>query len=123
MSPMLNVRPQGSFGRWLDARFEGVMRFVLGVSIEATQKTHRWNNHHLKEEQIAHLFQEWMVNHKGDPNARKLPTITILAGAQAHMTRFGGVAEVSCSCSVRLRYEFLVHRMAMGRRRWSFPSS
>lgn len=90
MSPTLKVRPQGSFGRWLDVRFESIMRFVLGVPIEATQKTHRWNNHHLKEGQVAHLFANWMVGHSGDPHARKLPPVTILAGALSHATRFGG---------------------------------
>lgn len=90
MSPTLKVRPQGSFGRWLDARFEKIMRFVLGVPKEATQRTHRWNNHHLKEERVAHLHSSLMVRHEGDPTARKLPPVTILAGAVSHLTRFGG---------------------------------
>lgn len=90
MPPTLKVRPQGSFGRWLDARFEKAMRFVLGVTKEATQRTHRWNNHHLKEAATAHLLSEWMVAHRGDPHARKLPPVTILAGALSHLTRFGG---------------------------------
>lgn len=90
MSPTLRVRPQGSFGRWLDARFEKIMRFVLGVPLEATQRTHRWNNHHLNEERVAHLYSDLMVRHEGDPGARKLPPVTILAGAVSHLTRFGG---------------------------------
>jgi hypothetical protein len=66
------------------------MRFVLGAPNEATQRTHRWNNHHLKEEQVAHLLADWMVSHGGDPAARELPKVTILAGAVSHATRFGG---------------------------------
>jgi len=90
VSLTLKIRPQGLFGRWLDARFEGIMRFVLGVPIEATQRTHRWNNHHLREEQVAHLFSDWMVSHSGDSTARKLRKFTILAGALSHVTKFGG---------------------------------
>ena len=66
------------------------MRHISGAPLEATQKTHRWNNHHLKEDQIKHLIGEWMVYHKGDKKARKLPSTPIVSGASAHLTKYGG---------------------------------
>jgi hypothetical protein len=31
-----------------------------------------------------------MVHHSGDPTARTLPPVTVVAGALSHLTRFGG---------------------------------
>jgi hypothetical protein len=90
LAPKLEVCAQGPIGRWVDVKFEWVMRHVSGVPLEATQRTHRWNNHHLKEEDVAHLNAEWVVAHQGDQNARKLPRVPVLAGALAHVTKYGG---------------------------------
>lgn len=90
MLSRLAVRPQGILGRFADSQFEQVMRYVSGAPKEATQRTHRWNNHHLSEAAVSHLRSECMVRHEGDPDARKLPRVPILAGSLAHMTRFGG---------------------------------
>lgn len=90
MAAKLSVRAQGPLGRWVDRKFEVVMRYVSGASNEAPQTTHRWNNHHLAEECVAHLNPEWMVAHQGDPSSRKLPRVPVLAGALAHLTRYGG---------------------------------
>lgn len=90
MIPALRVRAQGPLGRWADLYFEGIMRRISGAPKEATQKTHRWNNHHLKEGQVAHLTVEWMIYHSGDPNARTVPRVEVLSGALAHATKFGG---------------------------------
>jgi len=87
---ILSVRAQGPFGRWVDLKFEWVMRHVSGAPEEAPQRTHRWNNHHLKEEDVSHLNAGWMVSHRGDQSARKIPQIQVLAGALAHVTKYGG---------------------------------
>lgn len=90
MAPKLKVHAQGPFGRWVDTKFEWVMRHVSGAPLEVAQRTHRWNNHHLNEEDVSHLNPEWMVSHQGDQSARKLPCIPVLAGALAHITKYGG---------------------------------
>ncbi len=90
MEPKFYVRAQGPIGRWVDAKFEWVMRHVSGAPEEVSQKTHRWNNHHLNERHVAHLNSEWMVSHPGDTSARKLPRVPLLAGALAHVTKYGG---------------------------------
>ena len=84
------VRAQGPLGRWADKNFEWVMSHLSDTQEEVAQKTHRWNNHHLRPSNLEHLNSDWMVSHKGNPNARKLPRIPILAGALAHATRYGG---------------------------------
>lgn len=66
------------------------MRYVSGVSGEVPQRTHRWNNHHLHAKDVVHLIRAWMVTHQGDYSARKLPRIPIIAGALAHVTKYGG---------------------------------
>lgn len=90
MAPKLEVRAQGPVGRWVDTKFEGVMRYISGAPAEATQRTHRWNNHHLNEKDVAHLNAKWMIAHQGDQNARKLPRVPVLAGVLAHATKYGG---------------------------------
>ncbi len=90
MTPKLEVRAQGPLGRWVDEKFERLMRHVSGAPLEATQRTHRWNNHHLNEKRVVHLKTAWMVTHPGDQNARKLPRVPVLAGALAHVTKYGG---------------------------------
>lgn len=90
MAPKLNVRAQGPIGRWVDKEFEWVMRHVSEASGESIQRTHRWNNHYLSEAQVAHLDTEWMVSHTGDPSAKTVPSVPILAGASAHATKYGG---------------------------------
>ncbi len=90
MALTLKVTAQGPIGRWADRNFEWVMRHVSGAPNEATQRTHRWNNHHLRAGDVSHLSTGWMVTHQGEPGARKLPNAPILAGALAHVTRYGG---------------------------------
>jgi hypothetical protein len=74
---------------WLDRSAEGLMRHLLGVPEEGLQVTHRWNNHHLHEKDVSHLYSDWMASHPGDPNARKMPKFPF-AHALAHSTRYGG---------------------------------
>lgn len=38
---------------------------------EAVQRTHPWNNHHLKEQDVSYLNRGVMVGHQGDPQARR----------------------------------------------------
>ncbi len=85
MEPKLPICTQGLLGRWVDTLFEPVMRYISsGAPEEMPQRTHRWNNHHLKEEKVAHLKSGWMAAHSGDPNASSAPHIL------AHLTRYGG---------------------------------
>ena len=86
MAQKLVVCAQGSLGRRVDERLEWVMRQLSGYPDEEPQRTHRWNNHHLREEDVAHLNIDWMVNHPGDDGASKPFPVPILAGAQAHIT-------------------------------------
>lgn len=90
MAPKLNVRAQGPIGRWADAKFDWMMRHISGAPNEATQRTHRWNNHHLSYRATARLNAPWMVSHNGDPQAKKPLPIPLLAGAQAHAAKYGG---------------------------------
>lgn len=90
MAPKLEVRAQGPVGRWADVQFEWVMRYISGAPVEATQRTHRWNNHHLNEKDVAHLHSGWMIAHQGDQTARKVPRVPLLAGALAHAAKYGG---------------------------------
>lgn len=87
--PKLYIKPQTPLEMWLDRSAEGLMRHLLGVPEEGLQVTHRWNNHHLREDDVSHLYEEWMASHQGDPNARKMRKYPF-AHAWAHATRYGG---------------------------------
>jgi hypothetical protein len=82
--PKLEVRAQGSIGRWVDARFEQLLLLVF----KKAPRTYRWNNHHLNEKDVEHLNAEWMVAHEGDPKARRLPSVPVLSGALLHLTNY-----------------------------------
>ena len=87
--PKLNVKPQTPLEMWLDRSAEGLMRHLLGVPQEGLQVTHRWNNHHLREKDVSHLYEDWMVSHLGDPSAQKMPNLPF-AHALAHSTKYVG---------------------------------
>ncbi len=90
MTQKLRVHAQGPIGRWADERLEWAMRYVSGAPTEAPQRTHRWNNIHLKVGDVSHLSTGGMVAHQGKPDARKVPKVPILSGALAHATKYGG---------------------------------
>jgi hypothetical protein len=66
----LIVRPIGRFARIADTLMVPIMH-VLSGSLETPQRTHRWNNKHLREEDVAHLDRELMVHSEGRPDALK----------------------------------------------------
>lgn len=90
MLPQLKVKKQGAVGLWLDQQTQWLMRHLIGVSEEALQKTHRWNNHHLPEHALASLLESLMIFHPGDTEAASFGKMPIVSTARSHMTRYGG---------------------------------
>jgi|AntRauTorckE6833_2_1112554.scaffolds.fasta_scaffold00223_26 hypothetical protein len=65
------------------------MRYLSDAPNEEPQRTHFWNNHHLRRSDTDFLRPEGMVYRSGDPHARTTP-LSWLNGAFAHMPRYGG---------------------------------
>ncbi len=63
----ISIKPLGQLARTLDWLLDPVMRVTSGAWDESPQRTHRWNNHHLRPENVAHFNREMMVCHSGIP--------------------------------------------------------
>lgn len=79
MDRALSVKPLGICARCADVLLIPFMDLLTGK--KDRQHTHRWNNHHLKIEDVDHLNNDLMVYTKGDPEAKPCSH-----GAIAHTT-------------------------------------
>ena len=68
------IVPLSETERSWDRRMEGVMRWVLNAPGEEPQKTHFWNNRHLKLGEAATLKAELMVKSSGSPRSAHAPS-------------------------------------------------
>lgn len=68
MKKTLYVRPLGLIARCADFLMTPIM-YLFSGTVEAPQKTHRWNNVHLKRGDIKHLDSNEMVRCKGKNKA------------------------------------------------------
>lgn len=68
MEKMLYVRPLGLLARCADLLMIPIM-YLFSGTFEAPQKTHRWNNAHLKCEDVKHLDSNAMIHCKGISSA------------------------------------------------------
>ena len=116
------VKPLGRLACLCDQFLEPVMRLLSGAPNEAPQQTHRWNNHHLRTEDVAHLRREMMVHHDGIPgeiSVYPLFHIPVLGGWRNYVVlapfkeqkewhvgwvagRFAGVSRISLRGQVRM---------------------
>lgn len=72
------------------------MKLLSGSIKESPQKTHAWNNHHLKLSQVSYLDTSKMIHKRGLPCSVKwqwqirLYQIPYLGGVLKHLAIFGG---------------------------------
>lgn len=81
------VQTQGVIGRMADYLMVPIMYFLQGNISESPQRTHRWNNQHLRNMQIADLHADKIEIVPGVPGAHRrwLGPIPLF-----HMPLFGG---------------------------------
>ena len=88
MQNRIEVRPL-RFWEWtLDGVMLPVMWGLQWCALESPQQTHRWNNHHLKKEDVAYLEEEGIVEVNGDPSAPTTPLFGFIP--RFHLARCGG---------------------------------
>lgn len=80
-------KKQGHLGRIADMLMVPVMYLLQGNFRETPQRTHRWNNHHLRNLEVDHLDADNILFVDGDPgaNERWFGPIPLF-----HMPVFGG---------------------------------
>lgn len=84
MGNRLGLKPLGLVARTADCAMSPIMRLVSGAPTEAPQRTHRWNNVHLKEGDLDFLDETLMVSCAG------MKSRVQSHGAASHVTIFGG---------------------------------
>ena len=80
---MFIIKPLGRLARFLDWVTIPIMYLLSGTFSEEPQKTHRWNNHHLKLDDVEYLNRDLMVHHDGIPGETSIYPLF-------HMPVFGG---------------------------------
>lgn len=84
---MIKIKRQSFLGRIADGLMVPIMYLLQGNFRELPQRTHRWNNVHLKSVQISDLHAEKIIFFDGDSRAHRrwLGPIPLF-----HMPVFGG---------------------------------
>lgn len=95
------VKPLGRTACSLDRKFDPLMRVLCGTCYESPQRTHRWNNHHLKISDAEYLNREMMVCHNGIPGETAIYPLF-------HMPIFGGWRNYVVISPVRKQGEWYV---------------
>jgi hypothetical protein len=83
----IQFKRQGYLGRIADYLMMPIMYVLQGTIHEVPQRTHRWNNIHLRNLEIDHLHADWVVIVPGDQtaNERWFGLVPLF-----HMPIFGG---------------------------------
>jgi hypothetical protein len=84
---MIQLRKQGLVGRTVDYLMVPIMYLLQGNFHEVPQRTHRWNNQHLKSEDVTDFDADMTLSVEGDATAlgRWFGPIPLF-----HMMIFGG---------------------------------
>lgn len=95
------IKPLGPVACFWDFVFDPVMRIMCGTWYENPQRTHRWNNYHLRTENVAHLSREMMVCHDGLPGETSVYPLF-------HLPVFGGWRNYVVAMPVEKQQEWYI---------------